>query len=105
MTHSPTSEYTDVTDYKEIYRHNYWTVPVQVRWGEKWFATLGASFSRHLNSSKTQKLRREQSGSEALNDGFKATTTEKKALDEMAMRKKQTDFSVGGGYQLNVADE
>ncbi len=60
-THTSPLVYTDVTDYKETFRHNYLAVPVQVRWGTKWFATLGLSFFRHLSSTKIQKLYREQS--------------------------------------------
>ena len=101
MTHTPPEGYKDETDYKEIYRHHYWSVPLQVRWGQKWFATLGATFHQHLSSSKTQKLHREQSGTDALNGGFDTSTSEKKALDEMVIQKSPTDFSVGGGYQFN----
>lgn len=101
MEHNAPTNYTDLNDYREVYRHHYLTIPVQVRWGQKWFATLGLSFSQHINTSRTQRLERAQSGAGAVNNGFDQITKEKKKVAETAIQKSVTDFILGGGYQFS----
>jgi hypothetical protein len=101
LTYTGETNYTDVTEYREIYRHNYLAIPLQFRWGTKWFVTFGPTFTRHFSSSKTQKLEREQSGSGSLSGGFKASDKDKKKILDGIIRKKQNDFSIGAGVQFN----
>lgn len=101
MNYTSASDFSDVLEYKEIYRHHYLAVPVQARWGKKWFGTVGLSFSRHLTSTRVQKMKHDQSGAGALNGGFDVSDSGKKKIHKSLMNKSGTDFIVGGGYQLN----
>lgn len=101
MEHSAPADYTDLNDFREMYRHHYVTIPVQLRWGKKWFATLGLSLSQHINSTRTQRLERAQSGAGAVKGGFEQTTKETKRIAETAIQKSVTDFTLGGGYQFS----
>jgi hypothetical protein len=102
MTHTPAMGYKDVTDYKETYRHHYLAVPVQLRWGKKWFGTLGLSSVRHQRSTKEQSLKHKQSGNGSLNGGFDQTTTDKKKLEKTLLQKSQIEYLIGGGYQFST---
>ncbi len=101
MTYTSKADYTDMMNYTELYRHNYLAMPVQIRWGQKWFATLGISFNRHIGSSKTQRIHHEQSGAGALSTGFDTSSTYKKNIDKTAIKKSHPIFSLGGGLQFN----
>ncbi len=97
MEHIPTKGYTDVTFYKETYRHHYAMVPFQVSWGWNWFATMGVAYTRHISSAKSQLLERSQSGDNALNGGFENTSKERSGLAPSIMADSTTDFLIGGG--------
>jgi hypothetical protein len=101
MTHEAPENFTDVTDYREAYRHDYWSIPFQARWGKKWFATIGVAFNQHWKSTKVQKLSREQSGANAVNGGFSTRLNDRKGILETNVNKSPTDFTLGGGVQLN----
>ncbi len=101
LDYTSQSDFTDVTKYKEIYRHNYLSFPFQVRWGTKWFGTMGLSFSGHIRSTKTQKLTHEQSGGGAFEGGFDISESDKKKIDKDIMRKTSAAFILGGGHQFN----
>jgi hypothetical protein len=101
IDHQAAEGYSDITTYKEIYRHRYLAAPLQIRWGGKWFATIGASFNRHINSTKTQRLDRKQSGAGAINGGFSTRTKDEKAIEKSMIKKSNTDLIIGGGCPLN----
>lgn len=100
LTYNAEASYTDVTEYREIFRHNYLAIPLQFRWGTKWFVTFGPTFTRHFSSSRTQKLERAQSGSGSLNGGFKSSSKDKKEIFDTIIKKRQTDLSIGAGVQF-----
>lgn len=101
MTYTSPTDYTDVTEFRETYRHHYLALPLQFRWGLKWFGTLGFSFYQHLGSTKAQELDRKQSGPGAVNGGFENSSTESKKLDQLIVAKSHTVFMLGGGYQFS----
>jgi hypothetical protein len=101
MTHTSPLNYTDVSNFRETYRHNYLAIPIQIRWGQRWFGTLGVTAFRHIGSNKTQSLRREVSGSGAYGGGFDSASREKKTLEKELVQKSRTYFSLGGGVQIS----
>jgi hypothetical protein len=100
MTHNSPAAFTDVIRYNEIYRHNYWAVPIHVRWGGRVFASLGATFCNHVNSTRTQKLYHKQDGSGALNGGFNTRENQRWELEEQLLRSSLPYFSLGAGFHF-----
>lgn len=101
MKHGFSSEIEDISTYREIYRHNYLAIPIHLRWGTKWFITAGGAFSLHVNSSRTQILKREQSGADAFEGGFQNNSRNKEKVPVSVLRKTHTNISIGGGYQFS----
>lgn len=97
MRHDFSSGITDKSTYREIYRHNYLAVPVHLRWGTKWFITVGGVLGLHINSTRAQILNREQSGAEAFEN--KSRNNDK--IPPSVFKKTHTNISVGGGYQFS----
>ena len=101
MKYTSPADFTDLIDYTEIYQNHYVTIPIQVRYGKKWFGTLGLSISRQIISTRSQKMKHNQSGSGAVNGGFDITDSGKQKIDKSLINKSGTDFILGGGYRFN----
>jgi hypothetical protein len=99
-TYTSPMNYTDITKYEETYKLNYLSVPIQARWGNKYYGALGFSIDNYLFGSKTQKVKREQSGQGAIDSGFKGDSNKKESLLKSAITKSSTSFVVGGGIQF-----
>jgi hypothetical protein len=100
-TYTAPTNYTDVTKYAETYKLNYLSVPIQARWGNKWFGTLGFSLDYYIAGSRNQKVSREQSGAGSIDSGFKSDLNQKKSLLKSEIKKSTTGLVLGGGIELN----
>lgn len=101
-TYTPAEEnYTDKTKYLESYRHHYLAIPLQARWGNKWFGTFGFTINRHVDSGKKQKLFREVSGPAAYNGGFDTRSSTKTPVSNSIVSRSFASVHLGGGLQWN----
>jgi hypothetical protein len=100
-THNSKLGFMDVTDYREVNRFNYLSIPIQARWGKKLFGTVGFSISSYLSGNKAFKLAREQSGENSVDGGFKDNTRESKSIEKTVVNKSPKDFLIGGGINFN----
>lgn len=100
-TYTAPENYTDITQYEELYQLHNLLIPIQLRWGNQWFGTLGFASNVYLSGTKTQKLHREQSGSGAVGSGFSSDLNKKLALPKSIMNSPST-LILGGGYQFNA---
>jgi Outer membrane protein beta-barrel domain len=100
-TYTSPENYVDVTTYIERYKLNYLAIPLQLRWGQKYFGSLGVSFNFHLWNTRYQKLTREQSGSGAIGGGFKTEVEATKSLLTTVINSSNVGFILGGGIQFN----
>ncbi|MDX1910134.1 MAG: hypothetical protein SFV22_01545 [Saprospiraceae bacterium] len=95
------SDYTDKTKYLESYRHHYLSIPLQARWGNKWFGTFGFVINRHVDSGRKQKLFREVSGQDAYNGGFETRSSTKTPISNSIINRSFASVHLGGGLQWN----
>lgn len=100
MTHNSPLEFRDEIRYYEVYRHNYWMVPIHIRWGGRVFASLGATFSSHVASTKAQKLYHKQDGAGALEGGFDTRENRDWKLEKSLIRSSLPYFSLGAGFHF-----
>lgn len=101
-TYTPTeATYTDLTKYVESYRHHYLAVPLQARWGKKWFGVLGFTINRHFDSGFKQKLVRELTGPDAVGGGFHSRSTNKRPISNAIINRSFASIQLGGGFQWN----
>lgn len=94
------NNYTDNTKYDETYKLNYISIPIQARWGDKYFGALGFSLDYYVSGTKAQNLTREQSGAGAINGGFSSESNQKSKLLADEIRGSTTGFVLGGGIQF-----
>jgi Outer membrane protein beta-barrel domain len=99
-TYTSPSNYTDFTQYEETYKLDYLSIPIQARWGNKFFGALGFSLDYYVSGTKSQNLTREQSGQGAVNGGFSGDLNQKSKLSTSEINGSSTGFVLGGGVQF-----
>jgi hypothetical protein len=87
----------DKMEYKEKYAVNNLSVPILIRYGNKWFAEIGPSIDHFLSATRKQFLKREVSGSDAFDGGFSTSEKVTFTLNKALFAEHRTGLIIGLG--------
>ncbi len=90
----------DKMTFSEIYKINYLSVPLNVRYGKRWFAEAGLSYDLYFFATRKHIIDRKVSGSGAFEGGFEASETTRYFFLKNIFRQNIYGFNLGGGYWL-----
>jgi hypothetical protein len=93
--------YTDITQLKEVFRANYLTTCLMVRYGRLIFLEAGINFDIFINGARSQQVVRTTSGENAYKEPFSTSHTANFTLSSKVMSSFSMGFVGGIGYQIH----